>query len=87
MMTIYGKYTNAIVYADILDDKTKEQIKVLVDQDFMKDVKVRIMADCHAGAGCVIGTTLEIKDKIVHRDFKKHPYILQNQYRNLRGPR
>ena len=32
MMTIYGKYTNAIVYADILDDKTKEQIKVLVDQ-------------------------------------------------------
>ena len=65
MMTIYGKYTNAIVYADILDDKTKEQIKVLVDQDFMKDVKVRIMADCHAGAGCVIGTTLEIKDKIV----------------------
>ena len=37
MMTVYGKYTNAIVYADILDDKTKEQIKVLVDQDFMKD--------------------------------------------------
>ncbi len=65
MMTIYGKYTNAIVYADILDDKTKEQIKILIDQNFMKDVKVRIMADCHAGAGCVIGTTLEIKDKIV----------------------
>lgn len=65
MMTIYGKYTNAIVYADILDDKTKEQIKLLVDQDFMKDLKVRIMADCHTGAGCVIGTTLEIKDKIV----------------------
>ncbi len=65
MMTIYGKYTNAIVYADIIDDKTKEQIKVLVDQDFMKDLKLRIMADCHAGAGCVIGTTLEIKDKIV----------------------
>lgn len=65
MLTINGKYTNAIVYADILDDKTKEQIKVLVDQEFMADVKVRIMADCHAGAGCVIGTTLEIKDKIV----------------------
>lgn len=65
MMTIYGKYTNAIVYADIIDDKTKEQIKVLVVQDFMKDLKLRIMADCHAGAGCVIGTTLEIKDKIV----------------------
>ena len=65
MIEIYGKYTNAIVYADILDDKTKEQIKTLIDQEFMKDIKVRIMADCHAGAGCVIGTTLEIKDKIV----------------------
>ena len=53
------------IVPEILDDKTKEQIKVLIDQDFMKDVKVRIMADCHAGAGCVIGTTLEIKDKIV----------------------
>lgn len=65
MMTIYGKYTNAIVYADILDEETKTQIKVLLDQEFMKDIKVRIMADCHKGTGCVIGTTLEIKDKIV----------------------
>lgn len=65
MMTIYGKYTNAIVYADIIDEETKAQIKVLTDQEFMKDIKVRIMADCHKGTGCVIGTTIEIKDKIV----------------------
>ena len=65
MMTIYGKYTNAIVYADIIDEETKAQIKVLTDQEFMKDTKVRIMADCHKGTGCVIGTTIEIKDKIV----------------------
>ena len=65
MMTIYGKYTNAIVYADIIDEETKAQIEVLTDQEFMKDIKVRIMADCHKGTGCVIGTTIEIKDKIV----------------------
>ena len=65
MMTIYGKYTNAIVYADIIDEETKAQIKVLTNQEFMKDIKVRIMADCHKGTGCVIGTTIEIKDKIV----------------------
>lgn len=65
MMTIYGKYTNAIVYADIIDEETKAQIEVLTDQEFMKDIKVRIMADCHKGTGCVIGTTIEINDKIV----------------------
>ena len=81
MMTIYGKQTNAIVYADILDDKTKEQIKTLVDQDFMKDIKVRIMADCHAGAGCVIGTTVEISNGekavvISQTDDPKNPIVL-----------
>ncbi len=65
MKTIKGAYTNAIVYADILDEGTESQIKTLLSQEFMKDSKVRIMADCHTGAGCVIGTTLEIKDKIV----------------------
>lgn len=65
MKIIEGKYTNAVVYADIVDETTIEQIRTLIDQEFMKDIKVRIMADCHTGKGCVIGTTLEIKDKIV----------------------
>ncbi len=29
MMTIYGKYTNAIVYADIIDKETKKSNKSL----------------------------------------------------------
>lgn len=37
----------------------------LLNQEFMKDLKVAIMPDCHEGKGCVIGTTIEIKDKIV----------------------
>lgn len=65
MKIIEGKFTNAVVYADILDDTTIEQIRTLIDQEFMKDIKVRIMADCHTGKGCVIGTTLEVMDKIV----------------------
>lgn len=65
MKIIKGDYTTATIYADILDETTESQIKTLLSQEFMKDTKVRIMADCHAGAGCVIGTTLEIKDKIV----------------------
>lgn len=65
MVVINGKNTCAYVYADIVDEATIKQIKLLVDQYFMKDIQVSIMADCHAGCGCVIGTTFQIKDKIV----------------------
>ena len=41
--------------------KTENQIKELMDQKFVEGLKVRIMADCHAGAGCVIGTTMEVR--------------------------
>lgn len=64
-MEIKGKYGTAIIYASIVDDKTKEQVKELMNQKFVKDLNVRIMADCHAGAGCVIGTTMEVKDCVV----------------------
>ena len=64
-MEIKGKFGTATVYATIIDESTKEQIKNLMDQKFVKDLKVRIMADCHAGAGCVIGTTMNITNCVV----------------------
>ena len=64
-MKIIGKYGTAEVYATIIDEKTKEQIKELMDQKFIQDTNVRIMADCHAGAGCVIGTTMNITNCVV----------------------
>ena len=64
-MEIKGKYGTAIVYASVVDETTKIQIKNLMDQKFTKDLNVRIMADCHAGTGCVIGTTMNINDCVV----------------------
>ena len=64
-MEIKGKYGTAIVYASVVDETTKTQIKNLMDQKFTKDLNVRIMADCHAGTGCVIGTTMNINDCVV----------------------
>ena len=64
-MEIKGKYGTAILYATVVDDKTISQVKELMDQKFVKDLNVRIMADCHAGTGCVIGTTMEVKDCVV----------------------
>jgi RNA-splicing ligase RtcB len=65
MKIIEGKFNNAIIYTDNFDESTSSQIIQLLDQDFTKDLKIRIMPDCHAGMGCVIGTTMTVKDKIV----------------------
>ena len=34
-------------------------------QEFIQGSKIRIMPDVHTGAGCTIGTTMTIKDKVV----------------------
>ena len=65
MLKVKGKYGKAIIHADIFDAGTKGQVKTLLDQKFVKGLKIRIMPDCHSGNGCVIGTTMTIKDKIV----------------------
>ena len=41
------------------------QIINLLNQEFVSGSKIRIMPDTHAGAGCTIGTTMTINDKIV----------------------
>ncbi len=65
MKILKGKYAEAKIYASIIDEETERQVKILLNQEFIKDCHVAIMPDCHAGKGCVIGTTMTIKDKIV----------------------
>lgn len=65
MFTLRGKYNTAKVFADELDEKAVEQIIELCNQPFVKGSKIRIMPDAHAGAGCTVGTTMTIKDKVV----------------------
>lgn len=64
MFQIQGKYNNCTVFADIVDNETQSQLINLMNQPFVSDSKIRIMPDCHAGAGCVIGTTMTIQNKI-----------------------
>ena len=64
-MKIKGKYGSAHIFATQVDDVTKEQVLELMNQNFVDKLNVRIMPDCHAGAGCVIGTTMNIKDSVV----------------------
>lgn len=65
MIEIHGKYTDAIVFTDVIEEDAIAQIRLLCDQSFTEGSKIRIMPDVHAGAGCTIGTTMTIRDKIV----------------------
>ncbi|MCL2042607.1 MAG: RtcB family protein [Treponema sp.] len=65
MIEITGKYNTAKVFTNNLDEKSREQIELLCEQEFVKGSTLRLMPDVHAGAGCTIGTTMTIKDKIV----------------------
>jgi len=65
MLEIQGKFNKAKVFTEQLDELAASQIKELCEQEFVKNSKIRIMPDTHAGYGCTIGTTMTITDKIV----------------------
>ena len=53
------------IFAKTIDEKAKQQIYTLLAQKAFADCKVRIMPDVHAGAGCVIGFTADLGDKVI----------------------
>ncbi len=65
MLEIKGKYNSAIVYTKNVEQSAISQIETLCNQEFVKGSIIRIMPDVHSGAGCTIGTTMTIEDKIV----------------------
>jgi len=65
MIQVRGKYNTAKIFTDNVEEAAMAQIIELCNQEFVKDSIIRIMPDTHAGAGCTIGTTMTISDKIV----------------------
>lgn len=65
MFEIKGKYNSAIVYTENIEPGAVGQIEALCSQEFVKGSVIRIMPDVHSGAGCTIGTTMTIEDKVV----------------------
>ena len=53
------------IFTENIEDKAVGQIYQLLDQPAFRDAKVRIMPDVHAGAGCVIGFTANLGDKVI----------------------
>ncbi|MBO9128615.1 RtcB family protein [Bacillus sp. 165] len=65
MLELTGKYNSAKVFTDNVEQTAMAQIIELCNQEFTQGSQIRIMPDTHAGAGCTIGTTMTITDKIV----------------------
>lgn len=64
-MELRGKYGTATVFTDEVESSAISQVIQLLNQPMTQDAHVRIMSDVHAGAGCVIGYTAKLTDKIV----------------------
>lgn len=65
MIELKGKYNEAKIFTDVIDEASIAQVLLLLNQEFVSGNKIRLMPDIHAGAGCTIGTTMTITDKIV----------------------
>lgn len=64
-MKIIGEFSTALVFTENIEDGAKDQIKKLLDQDYMVGKNVRIMPDVHQGIGCVIGFTCNMGNIVI----------------------
>lgn len=53
------------IFTSNIEEVAMEQINTLVALPVFSECKVRIMPDVHAGAGCVIGFTADLGDKVI----------------------
>lgn len=53
------------IFTQNIELEALKQIYTLMKQPAFSDCKVRIMPDVHAGAGCVIGFTADLGDKVI----------------------
>ena len=65
MIEIRGKYNEAKIFTDVVDSASIAQVQELCNQEFTAGSRIRLMPDIHAGAGCTVGTTMTIADKVV----------------------
>ena len=65
MQHFQGKHAYCRVMIDNIDAETQKQIYSFLNHPSFKGSKIRIMPDCHAGAGAVIGTTATMTDSVI----------------------
>jgi RNA-splicing ligase RtcB len=56
---------NLKIFTQNIEQEALDQINTLMEQPAFSDCKLRIMPNVHAGAGCVIGFTADLGDKVI----------------------
>lgn len=64
MIEIKGKYTEAIVHIDEVEESCIAQIQSMCNHSAFTN-PIKIMPDCHAGKGSVIGFTMPLGDMLI----------------------
>lgn len=65
MLEVSGQYNTAKIFTNVVDQASIAQVITLCNQEFVQGSRIRLMPDVHAGAGCTVGTTMTITDKVV----------------------
>ena len=64
VIEIRGRYNTALCYTDALEETARRQILDMCGQRLFAGSRIRIMPDVHAGAGCTVGTTMTVADRV-----------------------
>lgn len=59
-----SKHGHFEIFAKTIEQEAISQILAVANSPLGENAHIRIMPDAHAGAGCVIGTTMTITDKV-----------------------
>ena len=70
MLTIYGKYTNAVVHTVkneeyAIEDYARAQLQMICDHPSAEGSKIRVMPDVHPGKVGTVGLTMTVGDSIL----------------------
>ena len=65
MIELTGKYNSCKIFTETIDSSATGQLIALMNQEVVKESKIRIMPDVTAGKGSTVGTTLTFTDKII----------------------
>lgn len=60
MIFINGKYTNAKIMTDNIDEAAYHRVQNMTNLDFLENTNIVMMPDVHEGKGCAIGTSIRM---------------------------
>lgn len=64
MYDVIGKYNRATIYAQTVDSESYAQVLQMCNVPELEGSSIKMMPDMHASAGCTVGTSMTVGDKI-----------------------